>query len=78
LEVKSWGSSAMEGCCEGSQGPPRTAELEINIIPAFARRRPVSVPKFDPETPQLRSKSTIYSTAMFYITLYHRGRKIYS
>jgi hypothetical protein len=22
----------MEGCCEGSQGPPRTVELEIIII----------------------------------------------
>jgi hypothetical protein len=32
LEVKSWGLSAMEGCCEGSQGPPRTVELEIIII----------------------------------------------
>jgi hypothetical protein len=22
----------MEGCCEGSQGPPRTVELEIIIM----------------------------------------------
>jgi hypothetical protein len=37
LGIRNWrsragGSSAMEGCCEGSQGPPRTVELEIIII----------------------------------------------
>jgi hypothetical protein len=28
----------MEGCCEGSQGPPRTVELEIIIVIKYFSR----------------------------------------
>jgi hypothetical protein len=37
MEVKSCGSSVMEGCCERSQGPPRTVELEIIISRKYVR-----------------------------------------